>query len=281
MTTLVFGAGFLGKRLATTLSDTTLSTTDICDGPAVARELQRVRPVAVINAAGKTGRPTVDWCESHPMETARSNVTGPISLASACAAQGIYLLHLGSGCVFYGPSPSPGGWREDDFANPVATYSRTKYAADLALGQLANVGIARLRMPVDYVPGPRNLITKLAGYRDVIDVENSVTVVEDLLAAVARLVETRSEGVFHVTNPGTLRHRDLLRLYREHVELTHEYTMIEEDELVTRGLVVKPRSNCILQDTRLARLGIHLRPIDVAILDTMKRYASHYASARV
>ncbi len=274
MSVVVFGAGFMGHRLARDLPGTTLVETDIADLPAVREVLRRTKPFAVINAAGKTGRPNVDWCESHQSETYRSNVIGPLRLAEACEAEGIYLLHLASGCIFYGDSPSPGGWREDDFANPTAFYSRTKYAADLVLSRLPNVGIARLRMPIDSVPGPRNLISKLAAYSQVVDVQNSVTVLKDLVGAIAGLVEKRATGVFHLTNPGVMRHRELLGLYKEYVDPKHSCTFITNDDLVLRGLAVKGRSNCVLASPRLAALGITMRPIEVALRDTMKEYAA-------
>jgi dTDP-4-dehydrorhamnose reductase len=270
---VVFGAGFLGERLSRELPGASLSRADITDKAAVLAALRAAGADAVVNAAGKTGRPNVDWCESHQAETYRANVMGALTLADACAEAGAYLLHLGSGCIFYGPSPAPGGWLEDDHANPSAFYSRTKYAADLVLSRLPNVGVARLRMPIDDAPGVRNLITKLSRYPEVIDVENSVTVVADLVHAVSRLVALRATGVFHVVNPGVMRHQDLLALYRELVDPSHRYTLIGEAELVARGLAVKARSNCILQSPRLAALGISLRPIEVALRDTMQRYA--------
>ncbi|HVJ93117.1 MAG TPA: sugar nucleotide-binding protein [Labilithrix sp.] len=273
MTILVFGRGFLGERLARELPQALLHPADIADETAVRAAIGDHRPAAVINAAGKTGRPNVDWCESHQFETFRSNVEGPLVLARACAAFGTYLLHIGSGCIFYGPSPTPGGWREDDFANPKSYYSRTKYAADLALSKLPNVGVARLRMPIDGAPGPRNLITKLAGYKQVIDVENSVTIVDDLVAVLRGLVERRATGVFHATNPGTMRHSDLLALYREIVDPAHASELIGEEELVARGLAKLGRSNCILESSRLAELGLTMRPIDVALRDAMTQYA--------
>ena len=274
MKTLVFGAGFIGTRLSRDLPDATLSRADVTDRAAVREELARHTPDVVVNAAGKTGKPNVDWCESHQHETYRSNVNGALTLADACAERGTYLLHLGSGCIFYGDSPSPGGWREDDYANPSAFYSRTKYAADLVLSRLPNVGVARLRMPIDDAPSFRNLITKLASYSSVVDVENSVTVVDDLVAAVKALAEKRATGIFHVTNPGTMRHETLLSLYRELVDPEHRYTLIGEAELVSRGLAVKSRSNCVLASPRLAALGISLRPIDVALRDCMQKYAA-------
>ncbi|HXX67026.1 MAG TPA: sugar nucleotide-binding protein [Polyangiaceae bacterium] len=273
MAILIFGAGFLGNRLKEKLPGAVLSTADVTDRSAVAGELRAHAADAVINCAGKTGKPNVDWCDAHPIETQRANVIGPLVLAEVCAQAGVYLLHLGSGCIFYGASPQPGGWREDDFANPSSFYSRSKYAADLVLGRLPNVGIARLRMPIDSRPGSRNLITKLASYRQVIDVENSVTVVDDLIGVAAALVEKRATGVFHATNPGTMRHRDLLALYRELVDPAHQYTLIDETELVSRGLATHPRSNCILASPRLAALGITMRPIATALRDAMSQYA--------
>lgn len=274
MTILVFGPGFLGQRLARELGGAVLHHADIADESAVRAALAEHRPTAVVNAAGKTGRPNVDWCETHQAETYRSNVEGPLVLARACADADAYLLHLGSGCIFYGPSPTPGGWREDDFANPISFYSRTKYAADLVLSKLPNVGIARLRMPIDSAPGPRNLITKLAGYQQVIDVENSVTVVDDLVEVVRGLVERRATGIFHATNPGTMRHRDLLALYREIVDPGHSCELMAEEALVERGLARLARSNCILRSDRLLDLGLTMRPVEVALRDVMIGYAT-------
>ena len=270
---LVFGAGFLGTRLSHDLAGAVLSRADITDAVAVEKALAEYAPDAVVNAAGKTGKPNVDWCETHQAETYCANVVGPMVLADACAKRGIHLVHLGSGCIFYGPSPSPGGWLEDDFANPTAFYSRCKYAADLVLSRLPGVATLRLRMPVDSVPGPRNLISKLAAYKQVIDVENSVTVVEDLVGVVAGVIQHRAAGVFHATNPGTMRHRDLLALYRELVDPTHRTELIPEGELVERGLASKARSNCVLTSRRLRDLDLHMRPIDVALHDTMVKYA--------
>jgi len=274
MSTLIFGGGFLGERLARELPGAVLSRVDITDRDAVDGAIFEARALAVVNGAGKTGRPNVDWCETHREATWRSNVLGPLVLAEACEAAGAYLLHVGSGCVFYGPSPSPGGWREDDPANPISYYSRSKYAADLLLAPRPDVAVVRIRMPVDAAPHPRNLITKLAGYAQVIDVENSVTVIDDLVAAIGALVAKRATGVFHVTNPGTMRHRDLLARYRELVDPSHRCELIAEGELVARGLALAPRSNCILASSRLEALGIHLRPIDVALADVMARYAA-------
>ncbi len=278
MKILVFGSkGFIGGRMLETWAEAVGTDARIDDKAAVLKAIDEHKPDAIVNAAGRTGRPNVDWCETHQVETMHDNVIGTLVLAEACQERGIYLLHLSSGCVFYGQSPDPRGWTEDDHANPSATYSRAKYAAELPLMTYPNVSIVRLRMPIDDRPGERNLIDKLAKYKQVIDVENSVTVIKDLVDACYQLIQRKATGIFHAVNPGIMRHRDLMSLYRELVDPNHQTEWIREEDLVSKGLATKKRSNNIMQSERMRALGIEMRPIDVALRDTMMKYAQHVA----
>jgi dTDP-4-dehydrorhamnose reductase len=269
---LIIGVGYLSGRFLETLDDAVNTDRWIETAKDVEEEIDKYQPEYVLNCAGITGVPNVDWCESHQVETYKGNTILPLLIAEVCQKRGVHMTHLGSGCIYYGPSPDPKGWKEDEFGNPFATYSRTKYAADLALSTLPNVAIARLRMPIDSKPGHRNLIDKLASYSKIIDVENSVTVVDDLMKVIPQLMEKRAEGIFHVTNPGTMKHRDLIGLYHELVDPSYTCEWIQAEDLVSQGLAVKTRSNCILQ-SRLPEIGINMRPIDVALRDTMQKYA--------
>lgn len=273
MGVLIFGRGFLGQRLARTTPHALLHGADITDAEALREALRQHRPLAVLNAAGRTGHPNVDACEDRVFDTWRSNTLGAITLAEVCAEAGVYLLHLGSGCVFYGPSPQPGGWREDDVANPLSTYARSKYAADLALGALPGVAVLRLRMPFDHTPGPRNLLTRLASYPQVLDVCNSLTAVEDLIPLVHGLLEQQPHGVFHGCNPGVLSHREILRQYQARVDPTHRCTFVDEDTLRAAGRLRAPRSSCVLADTRLEALGLRMRPVEEALDRALTAYA--------
>lgn len=282
MKALVFGArGFLGSRLVQAL-DAVPSTGDITDFQTVHEAICESKPDVVINAAGKTGSSSnVDWCEFNQEDTYRSNVVGPLTIADACRREGVHFVHLGSGCIFYGRSPHPDGlWREEDHANPVSFYSRSKYAVDLMLSCLSNVAIVRLRMPIDSTPSPRNLISKLAVYTRVVDVTNSVTVVDDLLHVVKEIAEQRLTGIFHATNPGTIRHAEILALYRELVDPNHRCEMITEEALVSEGLVAKQRSNCVLASERLETAGIRMRPVQEAVRDAMVQYGETWRRER-
>ncbi|CAM9759307.1 unnamed protein product, partial [Hapterophycus canaliculatus] len=65
----------------------------------VTRELETTKPTHVLNAAGVTGRPNVDWCESHRAETVRANVIGTLNLADLCSGKGIHCTIYATGYV--------------------------------------------------------------------------------------------------------------------------------------------------------------------------------------
>lgn len=274
MKILIIGGGYVGIRCAEAWSDAVLSTNVINTKEDVLKLLDEHKPDAVLNAAGVRGKPNVDWCEDHQLETVLGNTKLPITIAEACQERNVYLLHIGSGCIFYGDSPHEDKkWREDDFGNPIPVYSRSKWAADLVLSTLPNIGIARIRMPIDYIPSAGNMIDKLATFPKVIDVENSVTIVDDMVSVFHQLMEKKGEGIFHVTNPGTLKHKEIVALYEELVDPTHTNEWIGNDDLVKQGLATKGRSNNFLASENLGKLGIEMRDVHVAIRDTMEKYA--------
>lgn len=270
--TLIFGAGWLGHKFSERMS-AELTKTDISDAAAVARILDEAKPDVVINTAGKTGRPNIDWCEDHKLETVNSNITGVLVLAKACLDRGIHLAHLSSGCIFDGAAPQAEGFSEDDTPTPVSFYSWTKATADEILKKFP-VLIIRLRMPVDGEPGERNLISKLARYTKIIDVENSVTIVDDLLAATIALIEKEKTGIYNVTNPGTVKHKDILRWYTEIVDPSHTYELIAREDLLRLGLAKAGRSNCILDTRKLESEGIHLQSAEEGVKACLRAYAA-------
>ena len=274
MKILIIGGGYVGERCKAAWSEAVLSTKRINSKEDVLALLDEHKPDAVLNAAGVRGKPNVDWCETHQLETILGNTKLPITIAEACQEKGVYLLHIGSGCIFYGDSAHEDKkWRESDMGNPTeVTYSRSKWAADLVLSTLPNVGIGRIRMPIDWIPSSNNMIDKLASFPKVIDVENSVTIVDDMVNVFHQLMEKKATGIFHVTNPGTLKHKEIVALYEEMVDPTHKNEWISNDDLVKQGLATKGRSNNFLSSENLSKVGIQMREVHEAMRDTMEKY---------
>lgn len=273
MKILIIGKGLVGGRCAELWADAEVAEGYVRTTAEALALLDKHRPDAVLNAAGIVGKPNVDWCEDHALATMVGNTMLPLMIAEACQERNVYLLHVGTGCVYYGYSTDSAGWKESDFPNPSAVYTRTKYAADLALSVLPNVGVGRIRMPIDSVPSRANLIDKLAAYPQVVDVVNSATIMEDMAVVFHQLLEKKATGIFHVTNPGALRHREILELYKKYVDPNHHNEWITDVQLVDRGLAKKKRSNTLLQSENLARYGIFMPEIHESLEMTIKKYA--------
>jgi len=273
------GNGFVASHLNYEMIDTRLET----DSKAIANVLDKYKPDVLINCIGKTGRPNIDWCESHKEETAAINTALPILLAEECAKKSIHMIHIGSGCIFFGESPNymyigmtgaPGvkcelGWKEDDFANPKSHYSKAKYACDLVLGNMDNVTTLRIRMPISSVNNQRNIINKLRGYSQIIDIKNSMTFMDDLVRCIDWVAKEKHTGIFHVTNPQPITAAQIMNEYKKYVP-SHNFSIIDEGEL--DKLTLAKRSNCILDTSKLNNKGFYMTNSEEALTKCMSEY---------
>lgn len=272
MRILIFGRnGWLAGKFKEFFPNSEISSADITDFNEVNAALEDKKPDVVINAAGKTGRPNIDWCENNKLKTMCSNVMGPKNLFHLCKTKKIFLVHLSSGCVFQGFGPNGKGFKEKDEARPPSWYSLTKYRADMCL-EKGWVLIPRLRLPIDGQSHPRNLIDKLVKYRQVINDQNSITVVSDFCHAVSKLIKKERTGIYHVVNPDTISPAEIMQLYREIVDAKHHFQVITDDDLYRHGLAVARRSNCFLNTCKLEREGIFLIPIKQRIRMVLEEY---------
>jgi 3,5-epimerase/4-reductase len=269
MKSIVFGKGFLGTRIAGALGYDLTDT-----NPLNLSELQGFldfrQPKVVINTIGKTGRPNIDWCETHREETMLSNVSAAINLGIECSKKGIYSVYLGSGCIYQGDNGG-NGFSEEDFPNFYGPqfYAKTKILAEKALLEFPGL-ILRLRMPIDDRPHERNLINKLLTYPTVVDIKNSMTTVPHMIGAVSRLIEKREEGIYNLVNPGLISPLEILQLYKEIVDESFQPKLMSPNELdsVTKG----KRTNCMLNTNKLKSKGIELPEIHEAVRECLLKY---------
>lgn len=272
MKILVFGSkGWLGQEFLKIYPSAVAASADIADQAAVSAAFDAHEPDIVINTAGKTGRPNVDWCEDHKLETVRSNVTGPLVLLEECMKRDVYMVHLSSGCIYEGDNGG-GGFAETDPPNFAGSYyARTKIWSDQILKEFP-VLVLRLRMPFDHSLNDRSLITKIMRYPRVLDVENSITYLPDFLQAAQTLIEKRKTGVYNAVNPGAISPYRIMELYREIVDPAHSMERLTLDHL--SEVVRAGRSNCILDVRKIANEGIVMRPVEEAVRIALGEIAS-------
>lgn len=288
----VFGAnGWLGRKIVRTLGAAAVTGVDIAEPKQVAAALDFLKPWTVVNAAGRAGPPSrlrgvkgvpqnIDWCNLNDetrAETFRANVQGPRVLGRECTKRGMRIVHLSSGCLWNEASPhADGAWRETDGPAPVSFYAETKVQGEQALarecGKNNEPTIPRIRLPISGDVCGRNLIMKLRRYREVMDVINSVTVVSSFLFALEKLISKELAGIFHVTNPVPVSHRELMDWYCELVDPSHrsEYEIVPEEEVFRLGRAADGRSSCLLNTSKLRSAGIYLHDSRALVRDCMR-----------
>ena len=281
-TYLIFGAqGWIGEKLATILisqGHTVIKAQSRLENrESVEAEILAAKPDFVLNAAGKTGRPNVDWCEDHKQEVIRANLIGALTLADLCFKHGIHMTNFGTGCIYEyddaHPMCSGKGFKEEDKPNFAGSYySKTKIMLDTLLQDYPNVLNLRLRMPISDDLHPRSFVTKIIGYKKVVNVPNSMTILTDMLPIALKMSERKLTGVYNFVNPGAISHNEILELYKHYIDpnFTYQNFSVEEQSKILKA----GRSNNELDASKLLKEFPEIPHIKDSIVAAFKRMAS-------
>lgn len=267
--------------------------------------LRERKPEFLINAAGYTGKPNVDACEAHKAETLAGNTLFPQTVAQACLVTGTPWGHVSSGCIFTGakvavdgetrvePDMSrpqlkalaenkPGavhGFTETDEPNfsfrrpPCSFYSGTKALAEEAIAGVGQNYVWRLRIPFDEFDNTRNYLSKVQRYAKVYDNVNSISHRGDFVRACLDLWERRAPfGIYNVTNPGFVTTRQVVEIIQRTLNPARRFEFWESDEEFYRVAAKTPRSNCVLDGSKLLTAGVTIRPVSEALEDSLKNW---------
>jgi len=277
---LVFGgkSGWIGQKMVKLLSEqgytAIAASSRIENREAIEREFESFKPTHVINCAGVTGRPNVDWCEDHKQETIRTNVVGTLNLVDVAQQHNLHVTNFATGCIFeYDDKHTLGsgvGFKEEDTPNFAASYySKTKGIVEGLLREYDNVLTLRVRMPLSDDLSPRSFITKITKYQKVVNVPNSMTVLHDLLPVAVDMSLKKLTGVWNFTNPGVVSHNEILDLYKKYIDPEFKYTnfsLEEQAQILKAG-----RSNNELDATKLSSHYPNIPHIQVAIVSLFER----------
>ncbi len=179
---------------------------DITDAAAVHQLVARVRPWAVINAAGYV---RVDDAERESGACFDVNTTGAEHVAAACQAIGVPLVTYSTDLVFDGSRDRP--YTEDDAPGPLNVYGSSKAAAERRVLDLMPEALV-VRTSAFFGPWDRHnfavrtleALHRGQAWRAAEDVVVSPTYVPDLVDATLDLLMDRECGIWHLTNEGAM-----------------------------------------------------------------------------
>ncbi len=252
---------------------------DYTHGETLRAALLRDQPAFLINAAGYTGKPNVDACELDKHACLFGNAVLPGHIAQACAAAGVPWGHVSSGCIYTGARPDGTGFTETDppnftfRTNNCSFYSGTKALGEEVLAGKPNLFLWRLRIPFDQHDSPRNYLTKLMRYQTLLAAENSVSQLEEFVAATFACWEQRVPfGTYNVTNPGHVTTHEVVDLILKSGVCPKQYVFFKDEADFMKKAAKTPRSNCVMSSAKLASVDIKMTEVHEAIARDLARW---------
>ncbi|MFA6066651.1 MAG: NAD-dependent epimerase/dehydratase family protein [Candidatus Babeliaceae bacterium] len=284
-TFLVFGGttGWIGQKIVAIINEqghiAIAAQSRLEDRHHIEQEICNLKPDFIINAAGVVGRPNADWCEDNKLETIRSNLIGALNLADIAHKYNIHMTNIGTGCIYEydnaHPLKSGIGFTEEDTPNFEGSfYSKTKKMLDILLLCYPNVLNLRFRMPISSDLHPRNFVTKISKYQKIINIPNSMTILDDLLPLISQMALMKLAGNYNFVNPGAISHNEILELYKQYIDPTFTYVnfSVEEQSKVLKAL----RSNTELDVHKLLAVFPHIPHIKTSIIRVFERMQQNH-----
>jgi dTDP-4-dehydrorhamnose reductase len=312
MILLLGASGYIGEAFSHALRErnqdfTTLSRKqlDYTRFDLLFNYLRENKPTFLINAAGYTGKPNVDACEEAKADTLAGNTLFPQMLSQACLLEKIPWGHVSSGCIFSGakivengktraekdltkpglrdlPEQNPSaihGYTETDHPNftfrdgPCSFYSGTKALAEEALAGVGQSYVWRLRIPFDEIDNPRNYLSKLQRYAKVYDNVNSISHRADFVHACLDLLGKRAPfGTYNITNPGYITSHQVVRMIERILKPARKFEYWKDDAEFYHLAAKTPRSNCVLDVSKLLATGVKIRPVEEALEHSLRNW---------
>lgn len=239
---LVTGSnGMLGQRaveyfsdikdielLATSVEDVSLIPNveyikgDISNRNEIKKIVYDFCPDVIINTAAYTN---VDKSENDRELAWKINVKGVEYIAEAARIIDSHLIHISTDYIFDGKN---GPYNENDIPNPLGYYGRTKLASENAL-KISGIRYTILRTNVlygtakysrpDFVKWVVDSLKNNTEIKIVDDQINNPTFIDDLVQAIASVIELRKEGIYNIGGIELLSRYDFTLMIAEYFKL--------------------------------------------------------------
>jgi dTDP-4-dehydrorhamnose reductase len=279
------GSGYVGSVFDNYLSKTDIEVKVACrneldysNQASLVALLKDLRASFVINAAGYTGKPNVDACELAKYECLQGNAVLPGIIREVCEDLKIPWGHISSGCIYSGRRADGKGWTEEDEPNfsfrspPCSFYSGTKALGEEVLEGAENCFVWRLRIPFNHEPSPRNYLQKLLNYENLLEAENSVSHLEEFCQkCIECFTKDVEPGVYNMTNPGSITTSQVTEWMIKDGLTDKKFKFFNSEEEFMTKAAIAPRSNCVLDTTKAEKAGIGMRPVEEAMIDSIRK----------
>lgn len=174
----------------------------------------------VINTIAKAN---VDWCEENEDVCFDTNTRQAIRIAKLVKGKYVF---VSTGCIF---------------PEPLCEYAWSKFFAEIAIRELKeNHLIIRPRLLISTSPHPKNTIDKILSYPVLSTSPESMTIIEDMLPELEKLLRKDAKGTFNIVNEGTISPSYIATIFKkDHIRATHDEIQDKSGKVRRTSIVLK------------------------------------------
>ncbi len=180
----------------------------------------------------------------------------------------ITLGHVSSGCIYSGRQLDGSPFTEEDEPNfsfkqnNCSIYSGIKVLSENMVRKWEKSYVWRLRMPFEEYDHPRNLISKMLKYQKQLKAENSISHKQEFVnACIETIIRKVPYGIYNVTNTGYITTELLVDKLKKTIAKDKVFELIDCEEFY-KSCASTPRSNCILDNSKLLSTGIKMSNVE-------------------
>ena len=186
----------------------------------------------------------------------KSNLYTPLSICNICKKYKIHLTYIGDGCIFKDTNSS-----EPDLT--VSAHSIVNIYNEKLITELYdNVLYLRVRYPISGELTPACYLMKLLSYKKIIDVDNSVSILLDLIPILFKMIEKNITGIYNFFGNNYINSINTILLLKHNFDSHISFNVISKEE---HNELIGERSNVILNNNKLR---LFCKENDIELKDT-------------
>jgi len=286
---LIIGKGYIGRNLATFLTQPDISIYNIeksdldywsydnLDQYIQSQKNKGITFSFIINCTGFYGD-QINECNHYPRLFLHLTATLPIILSNLCTKHNCKYIHLSSADIYNGDNAFTKdeigsmvsfaltvneGWSENNlpnhgiFANKSSTFSKTHHVIENCLRGLNNVYILRIKNCISGIFHKKNYLLKVITKERIINKENSVTFLPDLFNFINEILKASNipTGIYNIVNGECFFNKiifDELKNYTD--EFENLKIFFNRKALIDNNLKLSPeRPFAILKNTKASK----------------------------
>ena len=130
-----------------------------------------------------------------------------------------------------------------------------------------------MRIPFSNLDSSRNYISKLMRYATLLEAENSLSELNEFVAAALDCFELSIEyGTYNLTNPGSVTTSEVVALIQECGVSDKEFKFFQSESEFMQLAAKTPRSNCVLDSSKALAAGLRLTSIREALKRALEQW---------